>query len=99
LLRYANLNSRYQTGLNHALDEAINASGQQAALDIGGVHKIDEIPYDFIRKRLSVIGVLTLIHAAHDEEHSSADVLKRFREETAKHGDDRTTDSRRPLAG
>ena len=30
----------------------------------------------------SVEGVVTLIHAAHDEDHSSAGVLKRFLEET-----------------
>jgi uncharacterized protein YeaO (DUF488 family) len=32
-------------------------------------------------------GVLTLIHAARDDDHSSASVLKRFLEETAKHSD------------
>ena len=39
---------------------------------------------DFLRQK-SKEGVLTLIHAAHDEVHSSAGVLKRFLEETAKH--------------
>ena len=31
----------------------------------------------------SLEGVLTLVHAAHDQDHSSAAVLKRFLEETA----------------
>jgi len=37
---------------------------------------------DFLHKK-SKEGVLTLIHAAHDQDHSSAAVLKRFLEETA----------------
>jgi uncharacterized protein YeaO (DUF488 family) len=37
---------------------------------------------DFLRQK-SEEGVLTLIHAAHDEDHSSAGVLKRFLEEMA----------------
>ena len=41
---------------------------------------------DFLHQK-SKEGVLTLIHAAHDEDHSSAGVLKRFLEETAKHSD------------
>ena len=41
---------------------------------------------DFLHQK-SKEGVLTLIHAAHDEEHSSAGVLKRFLEETAKQSD------------
>lgn len=38
----------------------------------------------FLRQK-SKEGVLTLIHSAHDENHSSAGVLKRFLEETSKH--------------
>jgi P-type Mg2+ transporter len=55
VLRYAYLNAHHQTGLNNPLDEAINAYGQQAGVDISAEHKVGEIPYDFIRKRLSVI--------------------------------------------
>ena len=66
VLRYAYLNAHYQTGLNNPLDEAVNAAGRQAGADISGDRKVDEIPYDFIRKRLSVIvadkqGARTLI--------------------------------------
>jgi Mg2+-importing ATPase len=49
---YAYLNSHFQTGLANPLDEAILAHAQP---DIGGFDKIDEVPYDFIRKRLSVV--------------------------------------------
>jgi uncharacterized protein YeaO (DUF488 family) len=35
----------------------------------------------------SLEGVLTLVHSAHDEDHSSAGVLKRFLEESAIHSD------------
>jgi uncharacterized protein YeaO (DUF488 family) len=41
---------------------------------------------DFLHQK-SKEGVLTLIHAAHDEDHSSAGVLKRFLEESATHSD------------
>ncbi len=66
VLRYAYLNAYNQTGLNNPLDEAINAGAQKASQDIKDTQKIDEIPYDFIRKRLSVIvadqqGTRTLI--------------------------------------
>ena len=55
VLRYAYLNAHYQTGLNNPLDEAIQAAAQKAELDIGTEQKVDEIPYDFVRKRLSVV--------------------------------------------
>lgn len=55
VLRYAYLNAYHQTGLNNPLDEAIQAAAQKANLDISAEQKIDEIPYDFIRKRLSVV--------------------------------------------
>ena len=55
VLRAAFLNSTHQTGLNNPLDEAIIAVGQKSAVEIGAITKIDEIPYDFTRKRLSVI--------------------------------------------
>jgi uncharacterized protein YeaO (DUF488 family) len=41
---------------------------------------------DFLHKKRKE-GVLTLIHAAHDEDHSSASVLKRFLEESATSSD------------
>jgi Mg2+-importing ATPase len=55
VLRYAYVNAHFQTGLNNPLDEAIQAYAQQAGLDIKADQKVDEIPYDFVRKRLSVV--------------------------------------------
>lgn len=55
VLRYAYLNAHYQTGLNNLLDEAINIYAEKAGIDISSEQKVNEIPYDFIRKRLSVV--------------------------------------------
>jgi Mg2+-importing ATPase len=52
VFRLAYLNAHFQTGLSNPLDEAILS---KANLDVNGVTKVDEIPYDFVRKRLSVI--------------------------------------------
>jgi Mg2+-importing ATPase len=52
VLRYAYLNAHFQTGLANPLDEAIIA---HAPPDLTGVEKVDEVPYDFVRKRLSVV--------------------------------------------
>ncbi|GAP12431.1 magnesium-translocating P-type ATPase [Longilinea arvoryzae] len=49
---YAYLNASLQTGLPNTLDQAIVAKGADGA---GEYEKIDEIPYDFVRKRLSVV--------------------------------------------
>jgi Mg2+-importing ATPase len=50
-LLYAYLNASYQTGFTNPIDEAICASH----LDVSGYQKLDEVPYDFIRKRLSIL--------------------------------------------
>ncbi len=55
VLRYAYLNAHFQTGLANPLDDAIQAAAQKAGVDISTESKIDEIPYDFVRKRLSII--------------------------------------------
>ncbi len=52
VMRWAYLNAAFQTGIANALDEAILASPH---LDTSGMDKLDEIPYDFHRKRLSVV--------------------------------------------
>ncbi len=52
VLRWAYLNAAFQTGLANALDEAILA---QPHPDTTGMDKLEEIPYDFTRKRLSVV--------------------------------------------
>jgi len=55
VLRYAYLNAHYQTGLSNPLDAAISAAGKLASLAVDCDTKVDEIPYDFVRKRLSVV--------------------------------------------
>jgi Mg2+-importing ATPase len=49
---YGYLNAKMQTGLPNPLDEAIVSKGAKGAEDYA---KLDEIPYDFIRKRLTVV--------------------------------------------
>lgn len=52
IIFYAFLNSIYQTGLKNPIDEAIVSFEKQ---DISGYEKVDEIPYDFQRRRLSIV--------------------------------------------
>jgi P-type Mg2+ transporter len=52
VLRYSYLNSFHQTGMKSPLDDAILRTG---GVEIGQYRKIDEIPFDFIRKRTSVV--------------------------------------------
>ena len=49
---YAFLNAKMQTGLSNPLDEAIL---RMEIREDGDFAKVDEIPYDFIRKRLTVV--------------------------------------------
>jgi P-type Mg2+ transporter len=50
--RLAFLNAHFQSGLSNPLDEAILAGKTP---DINETSKVDEIPYDFVRKRMSVV--------------------------------------------
>ena len=52
LLLFAYLNSSYETGFSNPIDEAIKTP---LKLDITKFAKLDEIPYDFNRKRLSIL--------------------------------------------
>ena len=53
VLRYAYMNSFYQTGLRNLLDRAILA---HTDLDVErDCRKVDEIPFDFKRRRMSVV--------------------------------------------
>jgi P-type Mg2+ transporter len=54
-MQAASLNASLQTGLANPLDEAIVAKARQNGFDTGSYRKLDEIPYDFMRKRLSVL--------------------------------------------
>jgi Mg2+-importing ATPase len=52
VLLYANLNARFQAGYANPIDEAIVS---YRPIDATGYQKVGEVPYDFIRKRLSVL--------------------------------------------
>ena len=52
VLTYAYLNSTFETGFRNPIDDAIRASLHP---DIAGYLKVDELPYDFVRKRLSIL--------------------------------------------
>ncbi|MEE6725465.1 magnesium-translocating P-type ATPase, partial [Pediococcus acidilactici] len=55
-LKWAYLNSRYQTGFNNPLDQAvINAAIPEVKAQAANYQKIDEIPFDFERRRMTVI--------------------------------------------
>ena len=48
---FAYLNAKFETGFTNPLDEAIR---NLPDVNIDGYEKVDEVPYDFIRKRLSI---------------------------------------------
>jgi Mg2+-importing ATPase len=52
VLQYSYLNSFYQTGLKSPMDEAILVHEK---IDVSGYQKIDEVPFDFVRRRVSVV--------------------------------------------
>ncbi|PSC67815.1 Receptor of activated kinase C component of 40S small ribosomal subunit [Micractinium conductrix] len=56
-LRWASLNARFQTGNRNLLDAAILQSARQEGLegDAAAFACVDELPFDFARRRLSVI--------------------------------------------
>jgi len=57
ILEYAYLNSYYQTGLKNLMDVAIleHEHLEKALIGEQGFHKIDEIPFDFVRRRMSIV--------------------------------------------
>lgn len=52
VLLYASLNAYYQKGFENPIDRAILSHNK---IDLAQYEKLDEIPYDFIRKRLSIL--------------------------------------------
>lgn len=52
ILLYAYLNASFESGFINPIDEAIRSF---KTFDISGYTKLDEEPYDFIRKRLSIL--------------------------------------------
>ncbi|MFI8708906.1 magnesium-translocating P-type ATPase [Bacillus sp. NPDC077411] len=56
VLQLAYLNSFYQTGLKNLIDKAvIKHTEEKHRLDTKEFHKVDEIPFDFARRRMSVV--------------------------------------------
>ena len=51
-LLHVYLNASFETGFASPIDAAIRKHG---AIDIAAWHKVDEVPYDFVRKRLTVV--------------------------------------------
>jgi Mg2+-importing ATPase len=52
VLLYAYLNASYETGFVNPIDEAIRT---HRAFDVSEYKKLGELPYDFVRKRLSIL--------------------------------------------
>jgi len=52
VLQYSFLNSHFQTGLKSPLDDAILAHEE---VETSGFQKVDEVPFDFVRRRVSVV--------------------------------------------
>ncbi|AKV04417.1 Mg(2+) transport ATPase, P-type [Labilithrix luteola] len=57
VLRLAYLNSSHQTGLRNLLDRAVleHAQMRSHAAELRALEKVDEIPFDFMRRRMSVV--------------------------------------------
>ena len=68
VLRLAHLNAAFETGIDNPLDAAIVAAGRAAGLATTGWTKVDEIPYDFVRKRLTIV-------AARDDDPGTHDIV------------------------
>jgi Mg2+-importing ATPase len=49
------INATLESGIENPLDAALVEAGRQAGYDAAAHVKIDEIPYDFIRKRLTIV--------------------------------------------
>ena len=65
VLEYAYLNSYYQTGLKNLLDVAVleHSEVHTELNPVANFRKVDEIPFDFQRRRMSVVV------AEHEEQH------------------------------
>jgi hypothetical protein len=59
------LNAAFETGIANPLDAAIVAADESSGLTTRGYRKIDEIPDDFLRKRLTIVAAAD-IDAAQD---------------------------------
>lgn len=55
VLQWAYLNAAFETGIQNPLDDALMRAGADRSLGTQGWRKADEIPYDFVRKRLTIV--------------------------------------------
>jgi Mg2+-importing ATPase len=55
VMRLAAINARLETGIENPLDAAIVEHADRLNLALPDLKKVDEIPYDFVRKRLTVV--------------------------------------------
>ncbi len=55
VLKCAYINSELSTGFKNLVDKAINQYGKDHKIDISNYTKIDEIPFDYTRKRSSIV--------------------------------------------
>ena len=55
VLKCAYVNSKLSTGFKNLVDRAINQYGKEHNIDISNYSKIDEIPFDYTRKRSSIV--------------------------------------------
>ena len=78
VLELAYLNSFFETGLKSPLDEAILAHEN---IDVSAWKKIDEVPFDFERRRVSVLldkgdGRMLVVKGASEELSAIASAMK-----------------------
>ncbi|MFO0714254.1 MAG: magnesium-translocating P-type ATPase [Sandaracinus sp.] len=55
VLELGYVNAALETGLASPMDAAIRARGEHDGLDVKAWEKLDELPYDFSRKRLGIV--------------------------------------------
>lgn len=55
VMRLGHLNAAFETGIENPLDAALVMEGQRRHWQTDGWVKLDEIPYDFVRRRLTLV--------------------------------------------
>ena len=73
VLNYAFINSHFQSGLRNVLDEAILKHKHPHLNDIPKYRKIDELPFDFSRKIMSVVVEDVKIASKNSENNNNND--------------------------
>jgi Mg2+-importing ATPase len=105
VLEYAYLNSYHQSGLQNLMDEAIltHARRPEHVGHIAAFSKVDEIPFDFERRRMSVVlktpeGGLLMITKGAVEEVLAICTSYRLGDETGKLDPHHLDDAKREMA-